>query len=164
MIIIWWSKHVGVILSVLMCDIWINVLLQTSALVGPLHIENIVVTVWAQCLNSVSTVCAQCECEHSVCTAWAQCEHRVCTVCARYLWRQSQFLLNTLQHCANSINTTDLDLNRVHNSNLHRSVQRLHKQLWHIYNAQFGVESPSTQQCVFLSDKLQDYMFRSQNM
>jgi hypothetical protein len=34
----WWSKHVGVILSVLMCDIWINVLLHTSALVGPLHI------------------------------------------------------------------------------------------------------------------------------
>jgi hypothetical protein len=38
MMISWWSKHVGVILSVLMCDIWINVLLQTSALVGPLHI------------------------------------------------------------------------------------------------------------------------------
>jgi hypothetical protein len=36
----WWSKHVGVILSVLMCDIWINVLLHTSALVGPLHIVN----------------------------------------------------------------------------------------------------------------------------
>jgi hypothetical protein len=36
--IIWWSKHVGVILSVLMCDIWINVLLQTSALVGPLYV------------------------------------------------------------------------------------------------------------------------------
>jgi hypothetical protein len=36
--IIWWSKHVGVILSVLVCDIWINVLLQTSALVGPLYI------------------------------------------------------------------------------------------------------------------------------
>jgi hypothetical protein len=35
--IIWWSKHVGVTLSVLVCDIWINVLLQTSALVGPLH-------------------------------------------------------------------------------------------------------------------------------
>jgi hypothetical protein len=38
----WWSaddrKYVGVILSVLMCDIWINVLLQTSALVGPLYI------------------------------------------------------------------------------------------------------------------------------
>jgi hypothetical protein len=34
----WWSKHVGVILSVLVCDIWINVLLQTSALVGPLYI------------------------------------------------------------------------------------------------------------------------------
>jgi hypothetical protein len=29
-----------VILSVLMCDIWINVLLQTSALVGPLYIVN----------------------------------------------------------------------------------------------------------------------------
>jgi hypothetical protein len=38
MMIIWWLKHVGVILSVLMCDIWINVLLQTSALVGPLYI------------------------------------------------------------------------------------------------------------------------------
>jgi hypothetical protein len=38
--IIWWSKHVGVIISVLMCDIWINVLLQTSALVGPLYIVN----------------------------------------------------------------------------------------------------------------------------
>jgi hypothetical protein len=37
MIIIWWSKH-GVILSVLVCDILINVLLQTSALVGPLYI------------------------------------------------------------------------------------------------------------------------------
>jgi hypothetical protein len=34
----WWSKHVGVILSVLMCDIWINVSLQTSALVRPLHL------------------------------------------------------------------------------------------------------------------------------
>jgi hypothetical protein len=32
---IWWSKHVGVILNVLVCDIWINVLLQKSALVGP---------------------------------------------------------------------------------------------------------------------------------
>jgi hypothetical protein len=40
MMISWWLKHVGVILSVLMCDIRINVLLQTSALhvVGPLHI------------------------------------------------------------------------------------------------------------------------------
>jgi hypothetical protein len=37
MMIIWWSKHVRVILSISMCDIWINVLLQTSALVGPLH-------------------------------------------------------------------------------------------------------------------------------
>jgi hypothetical protein len=40
MMISWWSKHVGVILSVLMCDVWINVLLQTSALVGPLHVMN----------------------------------------------------------------------------------------------------------------------------
>jgi hypothetical protein len=40
MMIIWWSKHIGVILSVLMCDSWINVLLHTSALVGPLHIVN----------------------------------------------------------------------------------------------------------------------------
>jgi hypothetical protein len=40
MMISWWSKYVRVILSVLMCDIWINVLLQTSALVGPLHIVN----------------------------------------------------------------------------------------------------------------------------
>jgi hypothetical protein len=40
MMISWRSKHVGVILSVLMCDIWINVLLQTSALVGPLHTVN----------------------------------------------------------------------------------------------------------------------------
>jgi hypothetical protein len=40
MLIIWWSKHVGVILSVLVCDIWIDVLLQTSALVGPLYIVN----------------------------------------------------------------------------------------------------------------------------
>jgi hypothetical protein len=38
----WWSKHVGVILSVLLCDIWINVLLQTSALVGPLYIVNFI--------------------------------------------------------------------------------------------------------------------------
>jgi hypothetical protein len=38
MMIIWWSKHVGVILSVLVCDILINVLLQTSALGGPLYI------------------------------------------------------------------------------------------------------------------------------
>jgi hypothetical protein len=40
MMIIWWSKHVGVILNVLVCDIWINVLLQTNALVGPLYIMN----------------------------------------------------------------------------------------------------------------------------
>jgi hypothetical protein len=40
MMIIWWSKHVGVILSVLVCDIWFNVLLQISALVGPLYIVN----------------------------------------------------------------------------------------------------------------------------
>jgi hypothetical protein len=40
MMIIWWSKHVGVILNVLVCDIWINVLLQTSALVGPSYIVN----------------------------------------------------------------------------------------------------------------------------
>jgi hypothetical protein len=38
--IFWWSKHVGVILNVLVCDIWINVLLQTSALVEPLYIVN----------------------------------------------------------------------------------------------------------------------------
>jgi hypothetical protein len=38
--IIWWSKHVGVILSVSVYDIWINVLLQTSALVEPLYIVN----------------------------------------------------------------------------------------------------------------------------
>jgi hypothetical protein len=38
--IIWWSKHIRVILSVLVCDIWINVLLQTSTLVGPLYIAN----------------------------------------------------------------------------------------------------------------------------
>jgi hypothetical protein len=36
----WWSKHIGVILSVLICDIWTTVLLHTSALVGPLHIVN----------------------------------------------------------------------------------------------------------------------------
>jgi hypothetical protein len=36
--IIWWSKHVGVILRVLVCDMWIIVLLQTSTLVGPLYI------------------------------------------------------------------------------------------------------------------------------
>jgi hypothetical protein len=40
MMISLWSKHVGVILIVLMCDIWINVLLQASALVGPLYIVN----------------------------------------------------------------------------------------------------------------------------
>jgi hypothetical protein len=40
MMIVWWSKHVGVILNVLVCDIWINVLIQTSALVGPLYIVN----------------------------------------------------------------------------------------------------------------------------
>jgi hypothetical protein len=40
MMIIWWSKHVGMILNVLVCDIWINVLLQTSALVGPLYITH----------------------------------------------------------------------------------------------------------------------------
>jgi hypothetical protein len=40
MIIIWWSKPVGVILNILVCDIWINVLMQTSALVGPLYIVN----------------------------------------------------------------------------------------------------------------------------
>jgi hypothetical protein len=38
MMIIWLLKHVGVILSVLVRDIWINVLLQTSALFGPLYI------------------------------------------------------------------------------------------------------------------------------
>jgi hypothetical protein len=36
MMINWW----WVILSVLICDIWINILLQTSALVGPLYIVN----------------------------------------------------------------------------------------------------------------------------
>jgi hypothetical protein len=40
MMIIWWSKHVGVILSVLICDIWIDVYLPRSALVGPLYIVN----------------------------------------------------------------------------------------------------------------------------
>jgi hypothetical protein len=40
MMIIWWSKHVGVILNVLVCGIWINVLIKTSALVGPLYIVN----------------------------------------------------------------------------------------------------------------------------
>jgi hypothetical protein len=34
------SKHVGVILSVLICDNLINVLLHKSALVGPLHVVN----------------------------------------------------------------------------------------------------------------------------
>jgi hypothetical protein len=37
MMIIWSSKHVGVILSLLVCDSWINAVLQTSALVGPLY-------------------------------------------------------------------------------------------------------------------------------
>jgi hypothetical protein len=32
MMISWWSKHVGVILNVLMCDIWINVLLSTKCI------------------------------------------------------------------------------------------------------------------------------------
>jgi hypothetical protein len=32
MMISWWSKHVGVILSVLMCDICINVLLQNKCI------------------------------------------------------------------------------------------------------------------------------------
>jgi hypothetical protein len=40
MMIIWWSKHVGMIVNVLVCDIWINVSIQTSALVGPLYIVN----------------------------------------------------------------------------------------------------------------------------
>jgi hypothetical protein len=53
----WWSKHVGVILSVLMCDIWINVVLKTSALVGPLYI--IIHTVclrplWPKCDHAYS--------------------------------------------------------------------------------------------------------------
>jgi hypothetical protein len=48
--IIWWSKHVGVILSVLVCDIWINVVLQTGALVGPLYIVN-----WNARWNSETT-------------------------------------------------------------------------------------------------------------
>jgi hypothetical protein len=47
MMIIWWSKHVGVILNVLVCDIWINVLIQTSALVWPLYIVS--VFVWENC-------------------------------------------------------------------------------------------------------------------
>jgi hypothetical protein len=38
--IVWWSKHVGVILNVLVCDIGINVLIQTSALVWPLYVAN----------------------------------------------------------------------------------------------------------------------------
>jgi hypothetical protein len=42
--IIWWSKD-GVILSVLVCDIWINVSLQASALVGPLYITRIIICV-----------------------------------------------------------------------------------------------------------------------
>jgi hypothetical protein len=46
--IIWWSKHVGVILNVLVCDIWINVLIQTSALVDPLYTtKNILVLLLA---------------------------------------------------------------------------------------------------------------------
>jgi hypothetical protein len=47
MMISWWSKHVGVVLSIWMCDISINVLLYISALVGPLHIVN-----WNARLNS----------------------------------------------------------------------------------------------------------------
>jgi hypothetical protein len=38
MMISWWTKHAGVILRVLMCDIWINVVLKTSELVGSFHI------------------------------------------------------------------------------------------------------------------------------
>jgi hypothetical protein len=33
MMIIWWSKHVGVILNVLVCDIWINIL-NTNKCIG----------------------------------------------------------------------------------------------------------------------------------
>jgi hypothetical protein len=47
MMIIWWSKHVGVILNVLVCDILINVLLQTNALVGPLCITTYVCFIYA---------------------------------------------------------------------------------------------------------------------
>jgi hypothetical protein len=46
MMINWWSKHVGVILSVLMCDIWIKLLLQTSALVEPLQVVSAQLFTW----------------------------------------------------------------------------------------------------------------------
>jgi hypothetical protein len=60
MMISWWSKYVGVILSVLKIDIWINVLLQTSALVGPLHIENIIYLIW--CVNFEFVMLNQAHC------------------------------------------------------------------------------------------------------
>jgi hypothetical protein len=57
MMIIWWSKYVGVIFSVLMCDIWINVLLHTSALVGPLHIIiTINVFIWRKLQRQIQMI------------------------------------------------------------------------------------------------------------
>jgi hypothetical protein len=47
----WWSKHGGVILCVLVCDIWINVLLQTSALVGPLYIVTLLKFIYLTIFN-----------------------------------------------------------------------------------------------------------------
>jgi hypothetical protein len=52
--IIWWSKHVGMILNVLVCEIWINVLIQTSALVGPLYTGNI------HCNKEIHFTCREC--------------------------------------------------------------------------------------------------------
>jgi hypothetical protein len=40
MMISWWSKHVGVILSALMCDIELMFYYKTSVLFGPLYIVN----------------------------------------------------------------------------------------------------------------------------
>jgi hypothetical protein len=50
MMISWWAKHVGVILCVLMCDIWINALLDTSAFIWITHSElKCTVKQWNKC-------------------------------------------------------------------------------------------------------------------
>jgi hypothetical protein len=68
MMISWWSKHVGVILSVLMCDICINALLHASALVGPLQIgaTSVCCCFWRWQLTKILGVVSQIR--HVMCT------------------------------------------------------------------------------------------------
>jgi hypothetical protein len=109
MMIIWWSKHVGVILNILLCDIWINVLIQTSALIGQLYlyivIPNMFINARFHCTGDVLPPCLSvdaltplaalnmstplvcCSSWQCSCVEWGETKSRCWEACCLACWR-----------------------------------------------------------------------------